>query len=118
MTFNLSKEMICIGLACLLVLVIVIVFLTKKDEQFKLENPMNSDNLSNPLTGAQEATYAQAYLNPPYLLPLPPKEPQRRLFPASAKPKNYSGIPKSMFKGSGDWSQEYTPDLMWCKNAL
>ena len=37
MTIELSKEMICVGLAVLLLLVIVIVFLTKKDEKFKLE---------------------------------------------------------------------------------
>lgn len=107
--------MLCIGLAILLVVVILIVAIAKRKEKY---NPMNSDNLNNPLTGAHEATYTQAYLDPPYLLPLPPMEPRRRLFPASAQPKNYSGIPKSMFKGSGEWTQPYTPDLLWCKKTL
>lgn len=115
---NLSREQIYIGAAVLLVLVIVVsIVLMKKKEKYNPEVPMNYQ-LNSLSTNAQDATYTQAYLDPPHLLPLPPKEPHRRLHPASVQPKNYTGIPKSMFKGVGEWTQEYTPDLLWCKKSL
>lgn len=105
---NVPKNLIpiSIGLICLLVLILVIVFVIRKKDNYNLENQNKEEN----------ATYTQAYIDPPNLLKLPP---YRKLYPPSKQPLNVdTGLPLSMFNGPPTMNAEYTPDLLWCKQHI
>ena len=74
----------------------------------------NGYNFSDNSTNASLATFAQAYIDPPNLLRLPPP---RKMPPPSQQKLNFIGMPNSMFKGS-NIQAEYTPDNLWCKHRL
>ena len=85
---------------------ILLVVFTRNHYTYNLENPNNQGN----------ATYTQAYIDPPNLIQLPP---YKKLYPSSKQPLNVNtGLPLSMFKGSPTMNTEYTPDLLWCKQHI
>ena len=99
--------------AIVLVIVVCAILLFKQYDGYKLEIPTAPSQLS---AGGVEATYRQAYLDPPNLLQLPP------LKHVDAANKLTYGVnpevPLSMYKGVQDMNAKYTPDLLWCKKHL
>lgn len=109
---NISRNTILIGSAVILLIILSIVLYIRKDN-YKLESPHMPQYLSS---GGIEATYTQAYIDPPNLLKLPP---YKKLYPAGKQPLNeYSGYPLSMYNGTEKLNAEYTPDLLWCKQHI
>jgi hypothetical protein len=113
----LTHQQMYISAFVLLVLVTIgiVVAVKHKKDGFKLEMPTfpNDGQLS---AGSTNATYKQAYLDPPNLLQLPP---YKKLYPANEQPLNiYTGLPQSMYIGSEKLNAEYTPDLLWCKQHI
>lgn len=99
--------------AIALVLVMCAVLLFNQCDDYKLEIPYYPNQLN---AGGVEATYQQAYLDPPNLLQLPPL----KHLPAANNPiyGENPEVPLSMYKGSTNNYGEYTPDLLWCKKHL
>lgn len=105
---NVSKNLvpISIGLICFVALIVFAIFLFRKKDNYKIERPNDQNN----------STLAQAYIDPPNLIQLPP---YKKLYPSSKQPLNVdTGLPLSMFKGSPTVNAEYTTDLLWCKQNI
>ena len=99
--------------AIALVLIMCAILLFIQCDDYKLE----ISNTPNHLTaGGVEATYQQAYLDPPNLLQLPPLK--RVPTPNELTYGVNKDVPMSMYKGGTNNYGDYTPDLLWCKKHL
>lgn len=80
------------------------------------DNKMEGYSLDNISKSVRPSTFAQAYLDPPNLIDLPP---YKRLIPPNEQRLHpVSGIPEGMYRGSDYMYSQYTPDYLTCKAGV
>jgi hypothetical protein len=80
------------------------------------DNKMEQYSLDNTSKSVKPSTFAQAYLDPPNLIDLPP---HKKLIPPNEQRLHVvSGIPEGMYRGSDYMYSQYTPDYLTCKAGV